>query len=95
MNRSNLNDPQTAVWGIARIDLCKYLESHTIPETLLWLMADEKNEDEIGRYYCLAHFGELGDWAGADLVSDWFRRNMRIFRNIRQLIDSPNERLAR
>ena len=71
----------------------EYLVSHTILETLLWLNADEKAEFEIGLYYRLAHFGELGDWAGADLVSDWFRRNMRIFSNIMQLIDSPNERV--
>ena len=71
----------------------EYLGSHTILETLLWLNADEKAEYEIGLYYRLAHFGELGDWAGADLVSDWFRRNMRIFSNVMQLIDSPNERV--
>jgi hypothetical protein len=71
----------------------EYLTSHTILETLLWLNADEKAEYEIGLYYRLAHFGELGDWAGADLVSDWFRRNMRIFSNVVQLIDSPNERV--
>jgi len=71
----------------------EYLASHTILETLLWLNADEKAEFEIGLYYRVAHFGELGDWAGADLVSDWFRRNMRIFTNVMQLIDSPNERV--
>jgi hypothetical protein len=62
-------------------------------ESLLWLNDDQKAEYEIGLYYRLAHFGELGDWAGADLVSDWFRRNMRIFSNILQLIDSSNERV--
>jgi len=41
----------------------------------------------------LTHFGEPGDWAGADLLSDWFRRNMRIFTNIVKLCDSGNERL--
>ena len=71
----------------------EYLASHTILETLLWLNDDQKAEYEIGLYYRLAHFGELGDWAGADLVSDWFRRNMRIFSNIMQLIDSSNERV--
>jgi len=71
----------------------EYLASHTILETLLWLNDDQKAEYEIGLYYRLAHFGEVGDWAGADLVSDWFRRNMRIFSNIMQLIDSSNERV--
>jgi hypothetical protein len=31
--------------------------------------------------------------AGADLVSDWFRRNMRIYSNIARLVESPNERV--
>ena len=36
---------------------------------------------------------EPGDWAGADLVSDWFRRNMRIYSNVTRLVDSPDERV--
>ena len=31
--------------------------------------------------------------AGADLVADWFRRNVRIYSNVIQLADSPTERL--
>ena len=71
----------------------QYLASHTILETLLYMNADEKVDYETGLYYRMAHFGESGDWAGADLVSDWFRRNMRIFSNVVQLADSPNERV--
>ena len=70
-----------------------YLASHTILETLLYMNADDKVAADVGFYYRLAHFGEPGDWAGADLVSDWFRRNMRIYTNVVQLADSPNERL--
>ena len=45
--------------------------------------ADEKVGQDNSLYYRLTHFGEPGDWAGgADLLSDWFRRNMRIFTNI-------------
>lgn len=32
-------------------------------------------------------------WAGADLVSDWFRRNMRIHANVVRLVSSPDERV--
>ncbi len=71
----------------------EYLSSHTVLETLLYMNADEKVAQDVGFYYREAHFGEPGDWAGADLVADWFRRNMRIFSNIVQLIDSPNERV--
>ena len=55
--------------------------------------ADDKVAEDVGFYYRLAHFGEPGDWAGADLVSDWFRRNGRIYSNLTRLADSPNERV--
>jgi hypothetical protein len=70
-----------------------YLASHTILETLLYMNSDDKVIQDVGFYYREAQFGEPGDWAGADLVSDWFRRNMRIYSNVLQLADSPNERV--
>ncbi|MFL5500200.1 MAG: DUF5694 domain-containing protein [Gemmatimonadaceae bacterium] len=70
-----------------------YLASHTVLETLLYMNADEKVAQDVGFYYREAHFGEAYDWAGADLVADWFRRNMRIFSNVVQLADSPSERV--
>ena len=57
----------------------QYLASHTILETLLYMNADAKVADDMGFYFREAHLGEPGDWPGADLVSDWFRRNMRIY----------------
>lgn len=71
----------------------EYLASHTVLETLLYMNADEKVVQDVGFYYREAHFGEPGDWAGPDLVSDWFRRNMRIYSNVVKLVDSPNERV--
>ena len=71
----------------------EYLASHTVLDTLLYMNEDSKVAQAVGFYYRQAHFGEPGDWAGADLVSDWFRRNMRIYSNIVQLVDSPNERV--
>jgi hypothetical protein len=70
-----------------------YLASQTILETLLYMNSDARVTQELGLYQRLAHFGEPGDWAGADLVSDWFRRNMRIYSNVVRLADSPNERI--
>jgi len=71
----------------------EYLLSHTVLETLLYMNADEKVAEDVGFYSRLAHLGEPGDWAGADLVADWFRRNMRIYSNVVGLVDSPNERV--
>lgn len=69
-----------------------YLASHTILEMLLRLNADEKVAADVGLYMRQAELGEPWDWAGADLVSDWFRRNMRIYTNVMQ-IAAPGERV--
>lgn len=71
----------------------QYLASHTVLETLLYLNSDTRAAEEVSLYYRQSHFGEPGDWAGADLVSDWFRRNMRIHSNVARLIDSPDDRV--
>lgn len=71
----------------------EYLASHTVLETLVYMNADAKVTEDVGFYYREAHFGEPGDWAGPDLVADWFRRNMRIYSNIVRLVESPNERV--
>ncbi|HEX8616282.1 MAG TPA: DUF5694 domain-containing protein [Thermoanaerobaculia bacterium] len=70
-----------------------YLASHTILETLLYMNADAKAAEDVGFYLRQAEFGEHYDWAGADLVSDWFRRNLRIYTNVAQLSESRSERI--
>src|SRR5262245_56715380 len=70
-----------------------YLGSHTILETLLYMNSDDRVTRDVGYYMRQARFGEPYDWAGADLVSDWFRRKMRIFSNIAQLAESSNDRI--
>ena len=71
----------------------EYLQSHTILETLQMLNSDEHVATDIGFYLREAHLGEPGDWAGADLMADWYRRNARIFTNIARLVESPGERI--
>lgn len=70
-----------------------YLASHTVLDTLLFMNSDERVAQDVGFYYRWAHFSDPSDWAGADLVSDWFRRNLRISSHIVRLADSPGERL--
>lgn len=71
----------------------EYLVSHTILETLLYMNADQKVVREVGLHQRMAHLGENGDWAGADLLADWYRRNARIFTNVTRIVDSPNDRV--
>ena len=69
-----------------------YLLSHTVLETLLYMNADAKVAEDVGYYFRYAHFGEAGDWPGAELLASWYRRNIRIFSNIAQ-IAGPDERI--
>lgn len=70
-----------------------YLASHTILETLLYMSTDEKVAQDVGFYFREAEIGETWDWAGADLVAEWFRRNIRIYSNVMRLPEAPGERI--
>ena len=89
--RSQELDAITADVGTMVKALDQYLASHTVLETMLYVNADDEVAENVSFYYRYAHFGEPGDWAGADLVSDYFRRNMRIYSNLVQLVESPQE----
>lgn len=91
--RSKELDAVMAGWGGMVKTQNAYLASHTVLETLLYMNADDRVADDVGLYYRAGQLGEPYDWAGADLVSDWFRRNMRIYSNVVQLAESPNERV--
>jgi Family of unknown function (DUF5694) len=71
-----------------------YLASHTILETLVFMNSDAKVAQDVGFYFRQAELGEPWDWAGADLLSDWFRRNMRIYSNIAGLASADDRVLV-
>jgi hypothetical protein len=70
-----------------------YLSTHSVLETLIYMNAEDKVAEAVGFYYRQAHLGEPWDWAGADLIAEWFRRNIRIYSNVVQLVESQNERI--
>jgi Family of unknown function (DUF5694) len=92
-SRAKELDALMAEWGEKSKAMDGYLRSHTILETLLYLNSEQRVAEDVGFYYRQAHFGERWDWAGADLVSDWFRRNMRIYSNAIQVLESPRDRV--
>lgn len=71
----------------------EYLASHSVLEALLYMNSDGYAAQSLAFDYQMAHLGEPWNWAGPDLVTDWFRRNIRIYSNVLQLIDSPDERV--
>jgi hypothetical protein len=70
-----------------------YLASHTILETLSRTNADSIVALTSGTYARIGHIGEPWDWAGPDLLADWYRRNIRIYNNVTRLITSPEDRV--
>jgi len=70
-----------------------YLQTHTVLQTLLYMNSDEKVAQSVGFYYLEAHYGEPGDYAGPDLLAEWYRRNIRIFNNVTKLVTSPDDHI--
>ena len=70
-----------------------YLKSHTVLETLLYVNSLDSVAAGNSFYMQVASFGESGDYAGPDLLADWYARNIRIHSNILKLITSPSDRI--
>lgn len=71
----------------------EYLQKHTVLQTLLYMNSDAKVAQDVGFYYLQARFGEAGDYAGPDLLAEWYRRNVRIYNNVTKLVDTPQDRI--
>lgn len=76
---------------VAREDA--YLKNHTVLEFLLYLNSPDQIAAGNSFYMQVASFGESGDYAGPDLLADWYARNIRIHSNILKLITSPSDRI--
>jgi len=82
-----------AKWGLAVNELDSYLQTHTILETLLRANSDAFVAENMTPYFEVARFGDPLDYAGPDLLGNYYLRNIRIYDNIVTLIDSPNDRV--
>jgi hypothetical protein len=81
-------------WGEMTKAQGDYLKTHTVLQTLLYINSDSRVEQDVGAYYLLARYGEPGDYAGPDLLAEWYRRNIRIYNNVSKLLTSPEERVV-
>lgn len=80
-------------WGEMSKAQGEYLKTHTVLETMLYVNSDERVARDVGAYYRLARFGEPGDYAGPDLLAEWYRRNVRIYNNVMKIVETPEERV--
>jgi Family of unknown function (DUF5694) len=86
-------DAVSAGWGTLVKEQGDFLGSHTVLETLEFMNSDSRVARDMGLYFAVARFGEPFEYAGPDLLAAWYQRNIRIYRNIVALIDSPSERI--
>jgi hypothetical protein len=83
----------TGGWGEMVKAQGNYLQTHTVLQTLLYMNSDARVAQDLGYYYLAAHYGEPGDYAGPDLLAEWYRRNLRIFNNVTKLVASPDDHI--
>jgi hypothetical protein len=70
-----------------------FLHSHSVLETFEHMNSDSASAKGIAFYYSFVPYGKRGDYPGSDLLAAWYQRNIRIYHNIVDLIDSPNDRI--
>lgn len=86
-------DTISASWGTLVKEQGDFLQSHTVLEMLEYLNADSRVARDVAPYYAMVRLGDPSDYAGPDLLAAWYQRNIRIYRNIVALIESPNDRI--
>jgi hypothetical protein len=80
-------------WGAMVKAQGEYLKTHTVLQTLLHMNSDARVAQDISFYFFLARYGEPGDYAGPDLLAEWYRRNIRIYNNVCKLLATPEDRI--
>jgi hypothetical protein len=78
-------------WGEIVKTQGEYLKTHTVLQTLLYMNSDARVVQDVGPYFLLARYGEPGDYAGPDLLAEWYRRNVRIFNHVTKLVATPED----
>ncbi len=69
-----------------------FLKTHTVLEMLLRLNSAEAVRRDLAGYALFAHFGEPYDYAGGELLTWWYKRNIRIFTHM-LYVTEPGDRV--
>lgn len=71
----------------------KTLKEGTVSDLLLLLNSEESVRGDQESYMDFAEFADGKEYPGPDLLAEWYRRNARIFANLRSIIASPEDRV--
>lgn len=69
------------------------LKSGTISDLFRHLNREEQVRSDNQFYMSLVRYSGGGDYPGPDLLAAWYQRNIRIFANLRGIIDSHEDRV--
>jgi hypothetical protein len=70
-----------------------FLQSHSVLEMLELMNSDSAVARDVAEYFKFVPYGEPWEYAGSDLLAAWYQRNIRIYRNIIALAESPTDRI--
>jgi hypothetical protein len=70
----------------------EFLKSHSVLQMLLRTNSSDAVRRGLAGYAMYAHFGEEFDYAGAELLTQWYQRNLRIFAHLLNIIE-PGDRV--
>jgi hypothetical protein len=74
--------------------MARWLKEETVAETLYEMNRPEFIELAHRPYVeILAPIVDGENYAGADMVADWYKRNIRIFANLTRITNSPDDRI--
>lgn len=69
------------------------LSKGTIADLLRFINQDEHVRRDHEFYMSMAQFAGNGEYPGPDLLAAWYQRNIRIYSNLRGIIDSAEDRV--
>jgi hypothetical protein len=69
------------------------LKISSVLDTLRFMNSPEEIAKDQSFYMKLVRFATKDNYAGPDLLAEWYRRNARIYANLRSIISSPDDRV--
>jgi uncharacterized protein DUF5694 len=86
-------DANNAGFGTMVKEQGDFLATHTVLETLQLMNSDARVARDMGLYFSIVRYADPFEYAGPDLLAAWYQRNIRIYRNIVALADSPTDKI--
>jgi Family of unknown function (DUF5694) len=86
-------DANNAGFGTMVKEQGDFLAAHSVLETLQLMNSDARVARDMGLYFSIVRYADPFEYAGPDLLAAWYQRNIRIYRNIVALADSPTDKI--